>query len=161
MTEIKIEVMDIDVSLNDLEDATVEDMPYYTHSTEQCNENNFSSNYDTVDVTSDTSDDNSKDSNDFLQNEDPFNYESSIIFEENSMDEHLEQTIESITAKNTDDELKNLIDNLITNEKTAPNLIQKNILKDQSIKNVIIFFNKIVYMHVKCNAQCFYWFHNV
>ena len=89
-------------------------------------------------------DDNSKDSNDFLQNEDPFNYESSIIFEENSMNEHLEQSIENITAKNTDDELKNLIDNLITNEKTAPNLIQKDILKDQSIKYVIQSFNKIV-----------------
>ena len=75
---------------------------------------------------------------------DPFNYDNSIIFEENSMDEHLEQSIESIIAKNTDDELKNLIDNLITNEKTAPNLIQKDILKNQSIKNVIIFFNKIV-----------------
>ena len=145
MTEIKLKVMNID----------------------QCKENDFFSNHDTLDApiildtpgTTGTSaqrlqslasisdisdDDNSKDSNDFSQDEYSFNYDNSIIFEENSINEHLEQSVESIIAKNTNDELKNLIDNLITNEKTAPNLIQKDILKDQSIKNVIIFFNKIV-----------------
>ena len=172
MTEIKLEIMDIDVLLNnvngtirnielentsgneirasdEIRASTINDTEMAMcmhnddiHSTEQYKENLIKKFHEN-DFSSNHSND-SKDSDDFLQDEDPFNYESSIIFEENSTDEHLEQSIESIIAKNTDDELKNLIDNLITNEKTAPNLIQKDILKDQSIKNVIIFFNKIV-----------------